>query len=506
MKILRKGLQVCSFEDDNATISEGLMAVSSLSVSFSLSSYVALKLGDYIEVEGECYYIVNPVSVSKQNKGQFDYRITLESEASKLKSVLFLFLDEDASTTSVYTINAEFDLCANVSEFCDMICRNLNRNVRGWTWEVDADVDCSKLQNITFSKKTCFEALQTICELFGVEWSIKDKTIRISKEYSEKTAIVFEYPKNILSPVTITASQSKEACNRLFVYGGERNIPSTYGSTRLKMVDGLEYIQDTNRDYIVEGVKFFDDVYPHRTGYVSKVSKIGGGKDEKGNNVFYWQISDASIDFNLNEHLKAETAKISFTGGKLVGLEFEIANYNQTTKTIEIKSQTDNYGNTIPNDSYCPSVGDSYVLLGIDMPDEYVLNAERELKKVAEEYFMRYCQEQIQADIQVSAAWLFEKGLRLHPGMIVTLKDDDLSVNRAIRITNVERVLNGKEYGFKTKITLATFVEKSRLQTIAGNIETANRTILGNFKKAEASIKNITTNVATINDLNVWKF
>lgn len=505
MEILRRGIKVCKFEDDTATIVEELMAVSTLSVSFSLPSFVCINKGDYIEVEGERFYVVNTASVLKQSTGKYDYKITLENEASFLSAVRFLFLDEDASTTAVYTISCEFDLCATVSEFCDMICRNMNRVFSGWTWSVEADID-NTLMNITFSGNTCLEALQTICAKYEVEWAVEDKNIRITKENKQKTDIILQYPNNLLAPIGLSSSEAKEACNRLFVYGGERNIPSSYGSTRLRMVDGLEYIQDGTIDYPVEGVKIFDDVYPHRTGYIGEVSKINGGKDDDGNTVFYWQVTDNSINFDLKSYLKDVTAKISFTGGKLVGQEFEIAGYNTATKTIEIKSQTDNYGNTIPNDSYCPSAGDSYVLLDIDMPKEYVTDAEKELKKKAEEYFQKHCQNQMQAEVEVSSAWLFENGIRLHPGLIVTLKDDDLSVNRAIRITKVERVLGGEEYGFKTKITLATFVPKSRLQTIAGKIETASRTILGNAKKAEASIKNISTDVSSINELNSWKF
>lgn len=104
------------------------MEVSTLAVSFSLPSFVAIKEGDYIDIEEGRFYVAQPVSVSKQSTGNFEYRITLESEATKLKRIKFLFLDEDASTTTVYAISTEFDLCATVGEFCDLICRNLNRD------------------------------------------------------------------------------------------------------------------------------------------------------------------------------------------------------------------------------------------------------------------------------------------------------------------------------------------------------------------------------------------
>src|SRR5690606_16130637 len=179
--------------------------------------------------------------------------------------------------------------------------------------------------------------------------------------------------------------------NRLWIYGGDRNLPQTYrnGSKRLKISDASSYVQRplASGEQRREATMIFDDIYPTFTGTVTGVT---------GDILVF---SSTSIDFDLNgQFLTGEVAKLVFKSGPLTGYEFDIASYNHETQEIKINTFTTSDGRVLPNNSNSSNryyVGNTFTFVNISMPNSYISNAENRLltdgqKELNKQYVLPY--------------------------------------------------------------------------------------------------------------------
>lgn len=494
INILRRGYIIAKFlTDGSATITKKFMSVAELSAVFRSDIYTEIKRGDYVEVEGERYYFFELPKVTQNSRKQFEYDCKLHSEEKVMENVLFLFLDMDSSNR-IHQSSTNYDLTATIDEFLSLVCNNINRERKGWKYNILSGVDRKKLINISINGESVANAFKKIIEAFSIEYTIKEKTIIVGDRVENKTGLSFSYPKNLLSPVTLDMEGNEKMATKLYVFGGNRNIPKGYRdsiSDRLLMTNGMQFLK-RNSETIIEKVKVFDDVYPRRNSSIDDVRVSSSG---------YYFVKDSTIDFNLLEALKDTTAKISFNSGLLIGNTFEISSYNTESKEIEIKQQTDS-GVNIPNESLCPRAGDEYVFLDIVMPSEYVEKAENELYDKAKEYFDKECVEQYSLSVKPSDIWLQRNGIRLEAGDLINVKSHEIGVDQDIRIESV----TSYPFSLKTQeIELANFRKKSKLQKIIDEV-TANTDNASITRRIQAD--NEETNSLSINTLNnrtQWK-
>lgn len=459
--------------DNTASVKEKIMEDGELSCRIASNKYIEFKRGDYVIIDGVKYHAYDIPKCSKNNKGEFVYDCELKTISRSMDDTLYLFLDRD-TTDRIYQSTTEYDLTATVEEFLSLMVANMNRVSKGWSYDIDTKIDQRKMVNLSINGDDCKSVLKKICEEFGLEWEVNDQTIRVTTRVERKTSIEFKYPYNLISPFEVERGKNNGACTRLYVFGGNRNIPAGYNAdktNRLIMPNGQQYIETTDHSHVVEKIKVFDDIYPRRNSKIDGVSMSPNG---------FFFVTDRTIDFDLLGELTEKTAKIAFTDGLLVGYEFEIASYNASTKTIEIKQQQDT-GVNIPNEFMTPRIGDSYVLLDVNLPSSYVNNAEIELKEKAEKYYEDECLDEISTEIKPSQIWLNNHNVTLSVGQVVRLKDDDMGIDTDIRIESVTRY----PFNFRTQeIGLSNYKKKTRLERMQtminqgiDDIRTSNRRV-----------------------------
>ena len=268
--------------------------------------------------------------------------------------------------------------------------------------------------------------------------------------------------KNLMPPVY------RESSGEEMFYNAENN---TYESPDLpgEYYEFENEYSDSNRK---EGKVTFEDIKPTITGIVnSQGERIDSflafaydrddndDVDEEGNYLhpyFFAKLrkTDGEFGFNLFDHaLEGETMQISMTSGVCGACSFEIGvgeetekntvqvdqygnllrdeNGNvrcgrkglqvetpqdiqqDTTKTevwIALKKDDSTYPQIMPNKSYNyrPSVTDTFVILGISLPKEYILNAEEKLKQNLIKYMYNNNREKFTFSIKFSRIFFKE--------------------------------------------------------------------------------------------------
>ena len=174
----------------------------------------------------------------------------------------------------------------------------------------------------------------------------------------------------------------------LYVQGGERNIDvSAYGSSTLLLPKGQEleyqgkrYKTDTDGMFITradkELVSYNEDgydashIYPSRVGTVSEVITIDISKN-------FYDIKDSTIPDTLDYsqcRIAGEKATIIFQSGKEFDLEQtddELTGYIHAERRFKIVPREID-GIIMPDTTFKPSVGDTYAIFNISLPDAYV--------------------------------------------------------------------------------------------------------------------------------------
>ncbi len=497
--IYRKGAEIGVFLfSPSCRLTSEVSRIDELSADFSSVSFVRVMRGDYIVLQdGRRMVFADEPTVEMRHTGDFRYTSTMKGVEGMMESVMFMFCDTDSTGTRVYSSASEFDLTANAREFVSLVVRNINRvSDTPWTAKIaDSSIDLTEMRDMAFSNQTCMDALDDICDEFGMEWEFDfgSRTLSVCKSFRKPSPIVLSYPFNLLSPVKADMESDDETCTRLFVFGGERNIPDGYNGgrgDRLVMPNGDEFLE-READYVIERSKTFDEVYPRRNGHV-------GGVSVSPNGIHYMQ--DGSIDFDLNDHLTDKTAKIAFTSGMLVGYEFEIASYDHASRTVEIKQQTDG-DVVIPNDTMRAKVGDTYVFLDIIMPSQYVTDAENELKAKATEYFLDKCVDKMSVSVEVSTIWLAENDIGISKSMVLRVKADSMGIDSEIPVTKVVSYpFDDSTERRKVDVTLANFKRQSKIRTITSTLGRTSRRVNSSLRTVNDAINTNTEQIRSLND------
>ncbi|MEX6691268.1 hypothetical protein QTN47_27410 [Danxiaibacter flavus] len=408
--------------EDNSVQVKKIMGENELRISFKLNLYIDFLVNDFCTVFGERYQLNQPPTVKKVASTLYEYDMVMESEASNLAKVQYLFLGDDNTLKE-----ADFSLMGNAETFLDLLIQNANRVGSGW---IKGQVISTIYKNLTFSAENCYNVLGRLSEEFETEFWVDGKTIHVTRRQRDK-GYVFQHGRNKgLYDITRQNVDSSNIVTRLYAFGSDKNIPSDYRnySKRLKM--DVDYIEENTQQYgIIESTQIFDDIYPHRTGTVTSVNATDSKK-----------FIDTTLDFDINDQLLAGiSAKVVFNTGQLSGYTLEISKFDNSTKEFTLLKNKDERTLEIPNDDIRPAIGDQYVLVDIKMPDSYITAAEQQLKAKAYEVLALNSGPQLSYKLSVDPVFMKKKGYSLSIGDLVWLKDDELNVRRRIRVTSCER-------------------------------------------------------------------
>lgn len=422
-------------------------------------------IGDVITVFGRDYRLNRLPKVSKTGMQEYQYDLEFEGIQYDLMRVTY---DVNINTTNNKLQDIQGDsLTGDLKRFMEVLISNANRVFLGkWALGVCPETDGDN--TLTFSESdNCLSVLQTLCseDKFGVEFEIERVNgvyvINIKKTIGQTLPFVLEYGKGKgLYSISRENVSSSNIVTRLKVYGSTENITSKYRADRLCMYGkdkASSYIEkaDAVAKYgIFEGRKNFD-IKPTFTGKVSSV--VDGDVLSFIDTSFPFDINAKNASGETLYLISGVSAKVHFNSGNLAGYEFEVHAYDHATHKFTLVKQTDDRGDVFPSETspaFQIGKNDTYKVLDIAYSRDIEEDAEKKLAEEGNKYYDQNSQPKVQYSVNVTKAFI-EKKLALSdgitnvfaPGDYLPIKDDEIGVDKSIRIKSFTRnVLDPYDY------------------------------------------------------------
>lgn len=420
-------------------------------LNFSLPSVIQFAMGDYFDYERviggnlthiKRYEVVDLITPKPNaSNGGYDYELRLDAYYYKWRNKIFKFFTETSPSKE-----ASFSITATPSVVMSIFLRNLAdygftyyATGAEFTFDTSTLAKADEAKALSFNATSLLDALNAIAEAWECEWWVTDNIIHLGKcEHGDTFVPLFAEPygDQHINVAEMSQSGNRGAyATRLFVYGSERNIPSNYRKSdntevvnavvkkRLMLpeskpfIDAYKYNSDySQRIYLgedgyddapnlmpveeaIEGVITLDEVYPRSEDEISDVTSNSitdtivneDGSETKETWTRYRIKLDKTTDFRSEYILPGETLRISFEGGKLNGMDFDVAFNPDAYSESDERSQVfeiirnEDYGRKLPDDVLRPEIGDKVVLYNWDISQMltdglgYVAEAEEEL-------------------------------------------------------------------------------------------------------------------------------
>lgn len=458
-------------------------------------------IGDYIIVYSKVYTLNKLSEPKKSEERKFENTLIFEGLQYKMLDAQFRSAD-----ASGYNPTSEFPLVADIKTVMQILVRCVNRTAVsiGEAWVLGDCIE-TEYKELSFNNENCLSVLQRVCSEFETEFEIEPLVNRVYKLHIRKAGStfgdVFTYGKGGgIYTLTRKNVSSTSIVTKLYVEGSSKNIKTGYrnNATRLRLgINEESYILQNEAVAamgIKEGGKIFDDIYPHRTG---EVTALGTDVYTFVDNKMF-DLNEKDTEGSTKWLIDGTTAKVKFVTGSVAGYELELSSYDSKTHTFRVKEYVDSRGLKIPNkdtNAYQISTGDKYVLLDIIMPDDYVIEAESKLLEEGTKYYEQNCQPKVQYELEIASMYLKRKygdaGIIeiFKVGDYIQVKDDDIKVNKAIRIKGFTRNISTDPY--KYKLTISDTVDISIIEKlIADNLTIDKIVILNNLTDVAKARRN----------------
>lgn len=456
-----------------------LLGADTVAITVKSATPLTFHLGDQIDVYGKTYTLNQLPGIKKTGNRNFEYTLTFEGVQYELIDVQFLLPDD--------TVLDSFT--GDLEDFLGILIGNLTRVYPG-KWVLGVYPANTEYKTLTYTEKNCLEVLQDLCEQYSTEFEITQangvRTLNI-KTAGVNFPYTFRYGRTGgLYELTRQNINSKNVVTRLYVYGGSSNLGDKYRYTRLCLpgkAKNASYIEDAAAIAaygLKENTKIFDDIRPERYGEVTAAGSA------------YYAFKDATMNFDLNEKdsagntkwlIDGATAKVKFTTGNLAGYEFDIHKYDHATKEIQVVPFTDETGMRFPSETSAAfqfGVGDKYFFTDINLPDTYKTDAENKLLAEGNKAITEYSQPQVQYGLSIDENFIRQFAGELTVvnlfavGDYIPVEDEDIGVNKSVRITAFTRDLL-REY--KYNITLGDSVTKTTITRVIEDLQKIDNVI-----------------------------
>ena len=456
-----------------------LLGADTVAITVKSATPLTFHLGDQIDVYGKTYTLNQLPGIKKTGNRNFEYTLTFEGVQYELIDVQFLLPDD--------TVLDSFT--GDLEDFLGILIGNLTRVYPG-KWVLGVYPANTEYKTLTYTEKNCLEVLQDLCEQYSTEFEITPangvRTLNI-KTAGVNFPYTFRYGRTGgLYELTRQNINSKNVVTRLYVYGGSSNLGDKYRYTRLCLpgkAKNASYIEDAAAIAaygLKENTKIFDDIRPERYGEVTAAGSA------------YYAFKDATMNFDLNEKdsagntkwlIDGATAKVKFTTGNLAGYEFDIHKYDHATKEIQVVPFTDENGMKFPSETSAAfqfGVGDKYFFTDINLPDTYKTDAENKLLAEGNKAITEYSQPQVQYGLSIDENFIRQFAGELTVvnlfavGDYIPVEDEDIGVNKSVRITAFTRDLL-REY--KYNITLGDSVTKTTITRVIEDLQKIDNVI-----------------------------
>lgn len=451
--------------NDSSTQVKEIHSDNVLSLSFTLFGRIELDVNDYVDFEGERYWLTEKYRPTQKSNQEWEYNVKLYGIESLIKRFLVL-----------KTVDGEnepvFSLTAPARTHVAMIVECINLGMGTTDWKVGEVADTGNII-IDYEGTYCNEGLKKVAEAAGTEWWFDGMTVNVCRcEHGEELAL--GYGNGILSIEPGTADNVK-FYTRLFPTGSTRNIdPSRYGHSRLQLPGGVKYVDvNTDKYGIIHHYEqdAFSHIYPKRIGTISSV-RSEEVTDEDGNPFTVYYFKDSGLDFDPNAYEIAGLVKqVTFQNGELNGREFEV-NFNSETREFEIITIWPyDEGTQLPGGSLVPESGNEYILWNIRMPDEYYPIAEAEYLAAVNEYNAAHGVDVSVYKCPTDHVWVEDNGAEFYLGRRVRLESHQYFPEtgyRSSRITKITRRVNLPSY---VELEISDAVSKGGMENIEDSID-----------------------------------
>ena len=456
-----------------------LLGADTVAITVKSATPLTFHLGDQIDVYGKTYTLNQLPGIKKTGNRNFEYTLTFEGVQYELIDVQFLLPDD--------TVLDSFT--GDLEDFLGILIGNLTRVYPG-KWALGVFPTNTEYKTLTYTEKNCLEVLQDLCEQYSTEFEITQangvRTLKI-KTAGVNFPYTFRYGRTGgLYELTRQNINSKNVVTRLYVYGGSNNLGDKYRYTRLCLpgkAKNASYIEDAAAIAaygLKENTKIFDDIKPERYGEVTAAGSA------------YYAFKDTTMNFDLNEKdsagntkwlIDGVNAKVKFTTGNLAGYEFDVHKYDHATKEIQVVPFTDENGMKFPSETSAAfqfGVGDKYFFTDINLPDAYKTEAENKLLSEGNKAIAGYSQPQVQYGLSIDENFIRQFAGELTVvnlfavGDYIPVEDEDIGVNKSVRITAFTRDLL-QEY--KYNITLGDSVTKTTITRVIEDLQKIDNVI-----------------------------
>lgn len=456
-----------------------LLGADTVAITVKSATPLTFHLGDQIDVYGKTYTLNQLPGIKKTGNRNFEYTLTFEGVQYELIDAQFLLPDD--------TVLDSFT--GDLEDFLGILIGNLTRVYPG-KWVLGVFPANTEFKTLTYTEKNCLEVLQDLCEQYSTEFEITQangvRSLNI-KMAGVNFPYTFRYGRTGgLYELTRQNINSKNVVTRLYVYGGSSNLGDKYRYTRLCLpgkAKNASYIEDAAAIAaygLKENTKIFDDIKPERYGEVTAAGSA------------YYAFKDATMNFDLNEKdsagntkwlIDGVNAKVKFTTGNLAGYEFDVHKYDHATKEIQVVPFTDENGMKFPSKTSAAfqfGVGDKYFFTDINLPDAYKTEAENKLLSEGNKAIAGYSQPQVQYGLSIDENFIRQFAGELTVvnlfavGDYIPVEDEDIGVNKSVRITAFTRDLL-REY--KYNITLGNSVTKTTITRVIEDLQKIDNVI-----------------------------
>lgn len=353
---------------DNSYVSRSVMGECIAYVEFLTVDAVGLQSGDRCILLGDTYFVRDQV-IPVRDVNRLKYQLTLYGTVNELEKAIYFISD---STGVDNTAKTSWD--CTPQEFLDQLIVNLKRIQPGAAWAAGSCLE-AEAKTLDFNYNNCLEALQAAAELFETHWSVSEFTVSLNK-IDSSTVIPLEVGKDKgLRNIAANKSGDSKVITRLYAYGSSFNNPLGLPL----MIPPVDYPW---ANQIIEGVKEFDDIFPQVVIEITNMVELIGPPP----NVYPWELWP-DFRFSLNDYLiTGVNPRITFLTGELSGHTFNFL-YLPLQGDYVILYKTLPDGTVIPGPSgYNPAVGDTFEISGIEMPLDFVEEAQARLLAAAEAY------------------------------------------------------------------------------------------------------------------------
>ena len=456
-----------------------LLGADTVAITVKSATPLTFHLGDQIDVYGKTYTLNQLPGIKKTGNRNFEYTLTFEGVQYELIDAQFLLPDD--------TVLDSFT--GDLEDFLGILIGNLTRVYPG-KWTLGVFPANTEFKTLTYTEKNCLEVLQDLCEQYSTEFEITQangvRSLNI-KMAGVNFPYTFRYGRTGgLYELTRQNINSKNVVTRLYVYGGSSNLGDKYRYSRLCLpgkAKNASYIEDAAAiaTYgLKENTKIFDDIKPERYGEVTAAGSA------------YYAFKDDTMNFDLNEKdsegntkwlIDGVNAKVKFTTGNLAGYEFDVHKYDHATKEIQVVPFTDENGMKFPSKTSAAfqfGVGDKYFFTDINLPDAYKTEAENKLLSEGNKAIAGYSQPQVQYGLSIDENFIRQFAGELTVvnlfavGDYIPVEDEDIGVNKSVRITAFTRDLL-REY--KYNITLGDSVTKTTITRVIEDLQKIDNVI-----------------------------